>query len=293
MTRKWIAINVLMLLASVWLGWQVKTSVERFKAENNIAGIQPGKLKPLPDNAPPFVEPKKYGEAEYSAIYAQNLFSESRKLEDRTEAPPQPETRKLDIPPILVGVFIAGSRKEAMIIDPTTAAGNVRKAQTMHVGDNYRGFMLSDITDNSIVLEYGASREVIPLHDTSKPAQTGKTPILATRIVNFGGAQAGGAPGGTQTVLVAGQGTPSRGGAATQPAGRGGQTTVTPAQTQGNRAAGQGGGRAQPQVVTPPTTLYPNQYYDNQGNLVTSTIFGPMVTRPTTPVQTQQPPAKK
>ncbi len=192
MTKKWIAINLMLLLGAGLLGWQLKGAIESFKAENNIAKIQPARKKAGPENArPPAQPPQKYNEAQFSAIYNQNLFAQSRKLDEPENANQQPEARELQNPPILVGAMIAGSKKTALIIDTSSQSG-LHKTQTMQIGDMYQGFTIADITERDIVLEYGASRKVIPLSDTSKPAQMGKTPILQTRIVSFGAPVGGG-----------------------------------------------------------------------------------------------------
>jgi hypothetical protein len=192
MTKKWIAINLMMLAAVALLGWQLYVSIQRFKNENTIANaarVPASKKRAAPEGGlPPQASQQKINDAEFSVIPDQNLFAEIRKMAppvDNTPAPDPP--RKLDIIPVLVGVAISGSHRTALINDP--AAGNApgaRRTLTMRTGDNYRGFVVTDITQENMVLEFGPSRYVIPLFDTSKPAQSGKTQIVATRVVNFG-----------------------------------------------------------------------------------------------------------
>jgi hypothetical protein len=285
MTKKWIAINLMLLLCAGLLGWQLQVSIKRFKADNNLAKIQPIRKKSGPESGlPPLQPPRKYGEPEFSAIYAQNLFAESRKLEENVDTSQQPVTRPLpNPPPILVGVIISGSQRMALISDPSAGRGNVgRRTQTMRLGDTYQDYVVTDISDEGMVLEYGPSRQVIPLSDTSKPAQIGKTPILATRIVNFGPA----AQGGTS---MAATGISSR-------------ATPAPAAAGGSRANPQGGVVAvqQPgarganpaaQGVPGQGFLYQNQYYDANGAVVTATPFGPLPQNSSAqvPVGSQQP----
>jgi hypothetical protein len=236
MTRKWIVINSMMLVVAALLGWQIYVSARQYSRQNNVANlarVQPAKKKSVLDPAlPPLKSLQKVNDGDYLVVAEQNLFSESRKLPEQTDNTPAPEpVRKLDINPVLVGVMLSGSQRVAMISDP--AAGNspnARRYQTMRVGDYYRGFMVTDITATNMVLESGPSREIIPLWDTSKPPQSGKTPILATRVVNFGpgSATAGAAPAAAPVAAAAGA-RPAQ-----QPA------STAPARGQSNSTAGRG-----------------------------------------------------
>jgi hypothetical protein len=282
-TKKWIAINLMLLLGAGLLGWQLKGAIESFKAENNIAKIQPAKKKTGPENVrPPAQPPQKYNEAQFSSIYNQNLFAQSRKLDEPENANQQPETRELQNPPILVGAMIAGSKKTALIIDTSSQSG-LHKTQTMRIGDIYQGFTITDITERDIVLEYGASRKVIPLSDTSKPAQMGKTPILQTRIVSFG-APVGGGQGANAGGIGVFNGVNNRAGAGQNPAGaRGNPQQVVPMQ----QAGGARGANQPAQQIGVPATqqgnLYPNQFINSQNQVITNTPFGQIVTQPIVP----------
>ncbi len=288
MTKKWIAINLLLLLAAGLLARQLKVSIADFKAENNVAKIQAAKKKTGPDaRQQAYQPPPKFNDAQVSAIYSQNLFSESRKLEDPANTPQEPQTRTLTNPPILVGSLVTSSQKLGLIIDTTSPQSGSRRMQVVHIGDVYQGFTVSDITSDNMVLEYGASRNVIPLSDSSKPPQVGKTPILQTRVVNFGGGSAGGQGGALAGVIPSSTGSASRPGVSPNVTGARGTPQQVISMQQG--AGGRGAAQAVQQQVTPQTmqqgNLYPNQYYNTQGQLVTQTPFGPMVT--------QQPPVKK
>lgn len=284
MTKKWIAINLMLLLAAGLLGWQLKVAIKSFKVENNIAKIQPARKKTGPENVrPPAQPPQKYNEAQSSSIYDQNLFAQSRKLNDQTDANPQPETKTLQNPPILVGAMIAGSKKTALIIDTSSQSG-IHRTQTMRVGDMYQGFTVTDITERNIVLEYGASREIIPLSDTSKPAQIGKTPILATRVVSFG-VQSGRGQGANAGGMAAFNGVNSRAGTTQNPVGaRGNPQQVVPVQQSG---AALGANQTAQQTAVPASqgNLFSNQYINSQNQLVTITPFGEIVNQPTPAAQ--------
>jgi hypothetical protein len=266
MTRKWIAINLIMLVGAGLLVWALIGSIRKFDTDNATNRMIPEKKKAIPDgglaSAP---TPQKYGETEFAVIPNQNLFAESRKLDDKTESAAPPEAPPLDIKPVLKGVVIDGAQRMAMMIDPSTGnAGNVRP-QVKLIGDSYRGFI------------------ILPLHDVSKrPAPGGKTPIIATRIVNFGSPGTAGAAGGI--------GVATAGAASNPAAGRQVSPPVTNQQAVGGVAGRGAPQRGQPGAQVIPGANQPlnwNQSIDTQGRVVINSPFGPI------PVQPQPPATKK
>jgi hypothetical protein len=288
MAKKWIAINLVLLLGAGLLGWRLVGSVKSFEVANDVTKIVPDKQKAaLEGGLPPLQQPKNRSEAEFAVISAQNLFAESRKLEDPLEVSTPLEAPPLDLKPILRGVIIAGSDRKAMIIDPSGGGGNAPKTQTMNLGDSYRGFIVTDITEDQMVLELGTRREIIPLYDASKrPVQGGRTPIIATRIVNFGPPLAQqGSPGSALAAVTAGA-TPASRQTAQQ---AGGGSVVRPAQPLGSsQPAGGRGGPGRGQQAPSPAQMSPgqgwNQTVDAQGRIFINSPFGQI------PVQTQTPP---
>jgi hypothetical protein len=292
MTKKWIAINLMLLLTAGLLGWQLNVATKAFNEGNRLDALarNQAKKKGAAEAGLPALQPaKKFSESDFAVIPEQDLFAEARKREEKTIDPPPVENRALEIKPILVGVIISGSQRLALINDPASAtAQGTRKAQTMRLGDNYRGFVVTDITESGMVLEYGASREVIPLYDTAKPPQSGKTPILATRVVNFGAGSAGGATVVTPNRVSTAAAAPGRLGSAVPPATGNAQRTVLPAANvnaargfTGTGPQGQAGGGQAPQGTNW------NQGVNSQGQTVINSPFG-QFTVPATP-----PPVKK
>jgi hypothetical protein len=251
MRKKWIAINLLLLLAVGFLAWQLNYSVLRFNNSNN-----PSQLRPImkPQKAPPAAPAQPanatMNPAEFSAIPEKNLFSESRSREEKVDVPVTVESPPLTAAnrPILVGTMIMGSQKLASVIDPTNQKG---KPQTKRIGDVMSGYTLTEINPDGMILESGTRREHIGLREGIKKPSGGKTPILATRIVPFGGGGGGAAastgavpPGmgtGSVTIIPAG-GAAARGSSpvasgvyvAGQPgASRGATTQTRPGTTPG------------------------------------------------------------
>ncbi len=272
MTKKWIAITLLLLGIACLLGWRLRASVFRFNAENDIAKLQPVrdmKQRIVPESPPPQLAPlKKYNPMEFSVVPENNVFSDSRTKEDKAEATAPPEPPPLAQKPILVGVTIMDNVKKASIIDPTQQE-KVRRAQIKRIGDVYHGYTITEITSTSIVLESGTRKEIIPLHEGSKRAQGGKTPIQATRVVSFGGLTSGGS-----TVSVA-SGTAVRSTAAqpAAPAPAAKVSGVTPIPAQQRPAA------TSTQATTSRSAKQqvPIQGTDAQGRRVLRTPFGTVV----------------
>ncbi len=294
MSKNLIAANVLLLVVAGLLGWQLHGSIKRFNAENDISRIQPFrdvKTIPVDQGLAPAKPPRQYNAGEFDVIPAQNLFSETRAREEKAEAAAAaaPETPPLDVKPVLVGITITGPQRYALIIDPSSTATG-RKTQRRKLGDSYRGYTITDIDDNKMVLQHGNRREVIPLFDGSKhPTSGGKTAILATRVVSFGtgGSGSGGGLGVVAAAAPPGQ-VPARVAATGQP--QAGVNTVVGASQAAAQQGGQSGvARGTPQQQTTRQTpgasgASPawNERTDDQGRRVIRTPFGDIV-RPEKP----------
>ncbi len=234
MMKKWIAINLLLLATAAGIGWQVRERILRFNAENDVRKIVPVrdiKQRSVPEKtavAP--LSPKTYNPADFAVIPEKNLFSDTRTKDEKVEVAP-PEPPPLTQKPILVGITIVDGQKTASILEPGVVAGPIRgdrsnRAQIKRIGDVYQGYTITDISSDQIVLESGTRKEAIPLYEGTKRPAGGKTPILATRIVPFGGGAAvisgpatpvrtavtpavintpGGAQSGVQSVVIPGR----------------------------------------------------------------------------------------
>jgi hypothetical protein len=276
MTRNWIAVNFVLLLLAALLGWQLHMSVKGFRVENDLAKLQPvqdPKQKITQEGGlPPLSPPKRQSAAEFANIPAQNVFSESRTKDEKTDTPAVVEIPALQVKPVLVGITLSSRQRLAAIVDP--ALQTARKVQTKRIGDTYQGYTITDIAPNQIVLEYGTRREVIPLFDAAKhPVQAGKTAIQPTRVIAFGG--------GGQAGTAGSSGTPIVSTAASRPAaGSPGvaQIGTSPAPGSAGAQAGIARPAAQPGRQTPgipqQAPSNPSQQTDGQGQRVIRTPFG-------------------
>ncbi len=274
MTKNWLAINLALLALTALLAWQLNVTVLRFNNDNKLSRIQPVrdlKQKITADGGLPAPQPyPAINPVDFSVIAANNLFSESRTKEEKVEQVAAPVEPPLTVKPILVGVTISGNQRYVAIIDPAAGANN-KRAQIKQLGDTYAGYTITDITGDAMVLEFGSRREVIPLHDVAKPAQVGKTPILPTRVVSFGGGVPSQGTGVSQQALippnVGPQRTPTQGvvsssiGSAS-PSGPSGISRATP-------------GRPTPGAPQAPPNW--NQTTDDQGRRVIRTPFGDVI----------------
>ena len=122
MTKKWIAITLLLFVVTGLLGWRLYVSVMRFNADNDLSKIQPvrdikqkmAQDKSLPRLAPPVSR----APSEFATVPENNVFSETRTREEKTDGAASMETPPLTQKPILVGVSIVDNQKRASIIDP-------------------------------------------------------------------------------------------------------------------------------------------------------------------------------
>jgi hypothetical protein len=144
MAKKWIALNLLLLVITVLFGRHVYSSIYDFEYKTNQDSAKlmrddkpakaPDKVLPTPD------PPKTYNFGEFSTIVEKTVFSANRNnLEENT--PDAEKTLKPEIPPlaqkpILVGTILSDNRRVALIMDPATAQrGNQGVAQAVRQGD--------------------------------------------------------------------------------------------------------------------------------------------------------------
>ena len=200
MAKRWMVINLLLLVSASLLGWQLRASIQRFFFENDPAKIQanPIKKQPAIPEKPlaPLAPSSIHHPNEFAIISEKTIFSDSRSMEGDSDSAASQDSLPLTQKPILVGVIIAGNQTRALILDSAASSQDrTRRTETKRIGDVYRGYTITDIAADHLVLENGTRREIIPLHEGSKRGQPGKTPILSTRVVSFaGGDVSGGTP---------------------------------------------------------------------------------------------------
>src|SRR4030095_9185277 len=123
MTKKWIAVNLGLLMIAGLVSWRLYVLVAGFRAGNDPAKIQPVRdLKlqaKLPGGLAPPRQLRRYNPAEFQTIPNQNLFAESRS----SQPPEEPAAVVQVVPalvakPILVGITVAGDLRLASIIEP-------------------------------------------------------------------------------------------------------------------------------------------------------------------------------
>jgi len=264
MTKTWIAVNVILLVIAALLAWQLLAGVDKFNAANDLARIQvtrDPRVMSLPEvGLRPIPPLRRYNAGEFGVISAQNPFSEARTGVDKADAAAAQEIPVLQMKPTLVGVTLAGGQRLASIIDPASPGG--RRSQTKRLGDTYQGYTITDITSSEMVLELGNRREVILLRDGSRPSgQGGKTPVLATRVVPFGG-------GGGTPVPAAAPAVVTQNPVPTRPSG----PAASPATRMTGLQVRQG-----PAQTAQPTGPGWNDRVGEQGRRVVRTPFGDIV----------------
>jgi hypothetical protein len=202
MTKKWIGINVLLLVIAAFAAWQLKESVQQQQKNNDLSKIQPaGSLSQKTAQEtilPPPPMPENYNQLEFALIPEKNLFSESRTNEGSGDSPTVTGTMPDAQKPILVGVILAENQRVASIREPLRR-GSSSQVQMKQIGDTYGGYTVTEIESDHIVLENGSQREMIYLNDSSQPASRAKTSVVSTRVIPIGG---GTGAANTQTYVV-------------------------------------------------------------------------------------------
>jgi hypothetical protein len=202
MTKKWIGINVLLLLIAAFAAWQLKESVQQQEKNNDLSKIQPaGSLSQKTAQEmklPPPPMSENYNPQEFTLIPEKNLFSESRTNEGSGDSPTVTGTIPDAQKPVLVGVILAGDQKVASIRGPLRR-GSTSQVQIKQIGDTYEGYEVAEIESDHIVLANGSQREIIYMNDSSQPASRAKTSVVSTRVVPIGG---GTSAANTQTYVV-------------------------------------------------------------------------------------------
>lgn len=206
MRRPLIFANVSLLLAVGLLSWRLSESVRQFDRENKPDAIHFTKSSERIEALPPLTPPPKYNLTEFGSIPARNVFSETRDSQPAdVPADPSESVPELKEKPVLVGVVLSDNENLAAVLDPvapSVPAGR-RRGRTLRVGDGYQGYTVTEISADQLVLSLGPRREVIPLRDTGRrnPAGT-RTPLIATRIVPFGGEAAPGLNVATAAIVA-------------------------------------------------------------------------------------------
>ncbi len=210
MTKKWIGINLLLLVLVAIAGRQLYVSVQQFKAENDLSKIQPDRTLSqkiaqetiLP--TPPV--DIRYDASDFAVIPEKNIFLESRRREGSSDTPVPTGTMPASQKPTLVGVILTETQKIASILEPRSRGLNAG-VQFKRIGDEYAGYTITDIASDHIVLDNGRQKEIITLDESSQSARRGRTNYVPTRVVSIGG---GATTGNIPVSIVArGTGTPS------------------------------------------------------------------------------------
>lgn len=286
MIKKWIALNLLLLAIAALIGWQLRESIFRFNAQNDVGKIVPLRgmqKKGGREAASSAAAAAQYNPDDFAVISEKNLFVETRRKEAPAAEPTAPpEPPPLAQKPVLVGIAIVENQRTASIIDPTAAAGRgatPNRAQVRRIGDVYQGYTITEILKDRIVLQSGNRKEVIPLHEGTKRAAPGKTAIVATRVVPIGASSGssgvtvarGSAPPPARTVVsstttVTGQ---------PQPAGV--QPAAAPARTGQQTPAGRGTTAGRSTSTAPSAQPSPSPSGSEGGTRTIRTPFGTFV----------------
>ena len=146
MTKKWIAINLLLLLIAAIAGRQLYVSVHEFDAENDLSKIQPDRSLnqkiAQETTLPPPLANRRYNTSDFAIIPEKNLFLDSRTMEGSTDNPVAAGTMPASQKPTLVGVILSESQKIASLLEPR-GRGRTSEVQLKRIGDEYAGYTVT------------------------------------------------------------------------------------------------------------------------------------------------------
>jgi len=263
MSKKWIAINLLLLVAVCLLWQELRQSVSRFKAENDLAGIQPergaGQTPPAKSSEPTVVK----NPADYDIIWNRTIFSPDRGAQKDVASPVAAnpaQAVQFNPRPTLVGTVMIDGEYKALLIEPITAvnvanattaaqqfalANRSRRPVERHVGDVYRGFTITSIEANQVVFENGGRKEVVSMRESGSSAaalraQPGRQAAGAAPKVAWVGSS--GANKGGGMIITSATAAPSMQGRGVPPPGAQNPGGRQPANQQNPQGAGAGGG---------------------------------------------------
>lgn len=219
MARKWVLLNILLLVAVIGLARELSRQYDQLNAR-----IDPAKIEPISTEnqaaaktatgasvdtsvdtpvATPF-----YAEDDYFIISEKTLFSDLRGREAAvgpviTVVSPVPP---LNPRPILVSTIMIDGQYTASVIDPARqqARSAELNTETRRVGDSYRGYEITSIDAEQMVLENGGRREVIQINRSARrlqPVRPAAAMASAARVVRIG---PGGAASGAVSIATAG-----------------------------------------------------------------------------------------
>ena len=213
MAKKWIALNILLLVAAFGLARELYRQYEQFKPKNDSVKTEPVSVENLaaakasPDDSDDTsTETPVSRDRDYSVISEKTLFSEMRGLEDLSSDIASQVVPPLNPKPVLVGTVMIDGQYAASVIDPAAQQGrNIQTIapETKRIGDSYRGYQITSIEADQMVLENNGRKEVIALNRSARRQQAARPAAAAsaTRVVPIG--SSGGKKSGGMTVTTA------------------------------------------------------------------------------------------
>ena len=196
MTNKWIALNLLLLITALGLTREYYQQHERFKTKNDPAKIEPVSMETQAaaktasgDSINNLIIMPNNNDADYFVIAKKTLFSDTRRNEKKPPAV-APKVAPLPKPhPILVGTVMIDGQFTASVINQFAQqqARNIQlDPEIWRVGHYYRGYRVTSIEADQLVLENGGAREVLPLNRTAARTSTVRSADSAARVISIG-----------------------------------------------------------------------------------------------------------
>jgi pyruvate/2-oxoglutarate dehydrogenase complex dihydrolipoamide acyltransferase (E2) component len=204
MAKKWIALNLLLLIAAVGLARELYQQYEQFKTKTDsaridmISGENPAATKAAHGASTDIsMSTPRHMDADYFIISENTLFSDTRGRGTSTQAVVTQLPPPLNPKPVLVGTMMIDGEFTASVVDPSAqqTRGGQFVPEIRRVGDVYRGYRITSIEAEQMVLENGGRIEIIPLNRAARRPQAARPQAASgARVVPIG--PGGGSSGG-------------------------------------------------------------------------------------------------
>lgn len=178
MARKILFLNLLLLAGIVLVGQSLVTSWEEFRGRNNVHLIVREALQG-PAQTPVFEVPQPEGPAsfpDYLVVAQKNLFSPERQPDSEEEvAEAAPTPPPLPQKPVMNGLSVINGERKALVtvFEGNNPQGDVRM---VGVGDAIQGYVVSQISDTSLTLQWNDFTVLVDMMEGRPPQQASAVP---------------------------------------------------------------------------------------------------------------------
>jgi hypothetical protein len=189
-------INLVLLVAVLFVGNAVFTEWQSYETQNNVARIRVNKAPPAKGattNSLPATQSSYHLQpaGNYNVLFEKNLFSPNRREIEPPEpvADNTPKIPPMQGTPIMTGVSLIGDKRVAYVQEPG------QQIKTFQVGDAIMGFgRVTEIRNDGMVFTWGEMTHNISINERAASVRGPVVGRLAATVIKVGSSKKGGAP---------------------------------------------------------------------------------------------------